>query len=461
MTKEDINIIKNLNNGDLNKYLDPHNGVKTLSFVLEKLGKLPDKFDGKYFISLTRHKSEKIRLLAVKNIGKLCDEAYIDILKEISVSDESTMVRREAVSSIGRMKNKKSIPFLIERLNDPDPKVILQSIRGLLVFKGDVQADAELKKLINHPNEIIKGVIEDEFFHNSKEQNTEEHTKSPDYLKNTVVNGDVLDIIKLIPDESVHLTFTSPPYYNARDYSIYQSYHEYLEFLRNVFKEVHRITKEGRFLVLNTSPIIIPRVSRQHSSIRYPIPFDIHPYLIEMGWEFVDDIIWLKPEGSAKDRNSGFRQHRKPLAYKPNAITEYLMVYRKKTNKLIDWNIRQYDDQTVAESKVLNEIDRTNVWYIDPTFDKTHTAVFPIELCVRVLKYYSFKNDLVFDPFGGSGTLGKAAQTLGRYYFMTEISKKYFERIKENLKQNDFFNSEFDQKFYTYDEFNNIIKEHQ
>lgn len=109
------------------------------------------------------------------------------------------------------------------------------------------------------------------------------HAETYDFLKNTVVNGDVLEVLKYVPNESVHLTFTSPPYYNARDYSIYPSYQAYLEFLEEVFKETHRITKEGRFLIVNTSPIIIPRVSRSHSSKRYPIPFDLHPYLVKNG----------------------------------------------------------------------------------------------------------------------------------------------------------------------------------
>jgi DNA modification methylase len=95
-----------------------------------------------------------------------------------------------------------------------------------------------------------------------------------------IVNGNVLDTLPHIPDESIHLTFTSPPYYNARDYSIYSSYQVYLEFLAQVFNEVHRITKEGRFLIVNTSPVIVPRISRAHSSQRYAIPFDLHPYLV-------------------------------------------------------------------------------------------------------------------------------------------------------------------------------------
>jgi DNA modification methylase len=237
----------------------------------------------------------------------------------------------------------------------------------------------------------------------------------------------------VVPDESIHLTFTSPPYYNARDYSIYASYQAYLDFLTDVFREVHRITKEGRFFVLNTSPVIVPRVSRAHASTRYAIPFDIHPRLIDIGWEFIDDIIWAKPEASVKNRNGGFMQHRKPLAYKPNPVTEYVMVYRKKTDKLIDWNIRQYDDAAVDASKIKDDYESSNLWEIDPTFDRVHSAVFPIELCRRVIQFYSYVGDLVFDPFGGSGTVGRAAQGLGRHFFLTERDPKYAAHIRASL----------------------------
>lgn len=275
------------------------------------------------------------------------------------------------------------------------------------------------------------------------------------------MQGDVVDTLRHVPDESIHLTFTSPPYYNARDYSIYQSYDEYLKFLEKVFAEVHRVTKEGRFFVLNTSPIIIPRISRAHSSKRYPIPYDIHPLLVKMGWEFIDDIVWVKPEASVKNRNAGFLQHRKPLGYKPNAISEMLMVYRKKTDKLIDWNIRQYNWDKVKKSKVLDKYETTNVWRIDPTFDRIHSAVFPMELCDRVIKYYSFIDDLIFDPFAGSGTLGRAASKLGRHFFLTEKEQKYVNRMKEDLLKIDnlFSGKEATPKFVDINNFITLTKE--
>lgn len=248
-----------------------------------------------------------------------------------------------------------------------------------------------------------------------------------------VVYADVQEALKIIPDESIHLTFTSPPYYNARDYTIYQSYEAYLDFLTAIFKETHRITKEGRFFVLNTSPVIVPRISRAHSSKRYAIPYDIHPRLTNIGWEFIDDIVWTKPDYAVKNRNGGFFQHRKPLGYKANSVTESVMVYRKKTDKLIDWNIRQYDDETVEASKVMGEYEKTNLWHINPATDKVHPAVFPAELATRVVQFYSFKGDLVFDPFAGSGTVGHVALTHERHFLLCEKEAEYVKRSKQLL----------------------------
>ena len=204
---------------------------------------------------------------------------------------------------------------------------------------------------------------------------------------------------------------------------------------------------------------MIVNFSRQHSSKRYPIPFDIHYFLTQIGWEFIDDIIWLKPEVTAKNRNAGFLQHRKPLAYKPNATTEYLMVYRKQTDKLIDWNIKQYNEDVIKNSKVQDGYETSNVWKIDPKFDKVHSAVFPVELCRRVIEYYSFKNDLVFDPFAGSGTFGRTAKYLKRYFFLTESNPKYFEYMKSFFrKKNLSLLKEKETQFLEFTEFKKLIK---
>jgi len=216
-------------------------------YLLRKLGKLSPDFDQSPLLYLLKKDNDNVRYLAVKNLAKLSNPSLIGTYKELLKSDSSAKVRRESVSAIGRLRKKESIPILIGLLDDYDPEVVLQAIRGLLVFKKDNLVKNELKKLSEHPNEIVRVVINKEFNnnHNNLDEKTN-HTQSPEFMKNVVVRGDVREIIKYAPDESIHLTFTSPPYYNARDYAIYQSYDEYLKFLEDVFKEVHRITKEGR-----------------------------------------------------------------------------------------------------------------------------------------------------------------------------------------------------------------------
>lgn len=420
----------------IGKYRD----VSSLVFILKNLGQLPKNFNGYFLIKLTEHENYSVRLWAVKNIAKFCNVQYLSLLEKIVIYDVDTSVKREAVSAIGRMKCNEIKEVLLRTLVHEDPKIICQAIRGLLFFKGNELVDKQLMLLVEHDNEMVRSIILKEYFLKPTKSSIFPHIKSPDYLKNVVVNCDTLEAMSLICDESIHLTFTSPPYYNARDYSMYSSYIAYLDFLTEVFQEVYRITKEGRFLIVNTSPIIIPRVSRAHSSKRYPIPFDLHARLSGLGWEFIDDIVWMKPEYSVKNRIGGFQQHRKPLAYKPNSVTEYLMVYRKQTDRLIDWNIKQYPLDLVNESKVADGFETNNVWQINPKSHKVHSAVFPVELCQRVINYYSFKGDLVFDPFAGSGTLGRTAKMLNRYFFLTEKNNEYFEYMKslkaDNLMEN-------------------------
>lgn len=437
--------------------------AKSIVFILENLGRLPDDFDATWALDLLQNDNAKIRLNAVRILAKAKRMETLDALRQIAGEDSSTEVRREAVAAIGRMRNRKTLDVLLKFLTDPDPKVVTQAIRGLLIFKGEARVDKQLIKLRDHENEIVQAMLRKEYGTGggaSKDQRA--HWQSYDYLKNVAVHGDTRAALKLIPDESFHLTFTSPPYYNARDYSIYPSYKSYLAFLREVFKLTHAKTKEGRFLIVNTSPVIVARISRAHASKRYPIPFDLHAILTAIGWEFIDDIVWVKPEASVKNRNAGFLQHRKPLAYKPNARTEYLMVYRKQTDKLLDWNIRQYDSQTVQTSKVGNGFESSNVWKIDPTFNKTHSAVFPLELCERVLRYYSYEGDLVFDPFAGSGTFGRAAKNLRRHFFMTEAQQKYFDYMKTTRDLADpqvsAINHERAVKFLTLHEFKRTIQ---
>lgn len=127
--------------------------------MLEKLGRLENGYSKQPLLNLLNNNNKTIRSLAIKNLAKIDDVALLDTFVNFAKQDESTEVRRESVSAIGRLRNEKTIPTLIKLLADKDPKVVIQAIRGLLVFSNNNQVKKELAKLLNHPNELIKEVI--------------------------------------------------------------------------------------------------------------------------------------------------------------------------------------------------------------------------------------------------------------------------------------------------------------
>ncbi|MDE3090425.1 MAG: site-specific DNA-methyltransferase [Chloroflexota bacterium] len=257
-------------------------------------------------------------------------------------------------------------------------------------------------------------------------------------LRNTIACGDSVEILQDLPAGSVDLVFTSPPYYNARpEYTDFVNYEEYLLKLRKVIQSVHRVLAEGRFFVMNISPVLIRRSSRNEASQRLAVPFDVHRLFVEEGYDFIDDVIWVKPEGAgwATGRGRRFAADRNPLQYKPVPVTEYVLVYRKRTPRLIDWNIRAHPKpELVRESRIGDDYEHTNVWKVKPAHDSRHPAIFPLELADKVIAYYSFKGDVVLDPFAGIGTVGKAAARLGRRFVLIEKELEYTKVILEETK---------------------------
>jgi DNA modification methylase len=257
-------------------------------------------------------------------------------------------------------------------------------------------------------------------------------------LRNTIGLGDCVQLLDDMPAESVDLVFTSPPYFNARpQYSEYEEYDSYLAFMRGVIRRCHRVLDEGRFFVMNTAPVLVRRASRGEASRRIAVPFGLHRIFVEEGFDFIDDIIWAKPEGAgwATGRGRRFAADRNPLQYKAVPVTEYVLVYRKRTDKLIDWHIRNHHDpKLVQASKIENGYEKTNIWKIQPATNSDHPAAFPRELAEKVIRYYSFKDDVVLDPFGGSGTTGHAAARLSRRFALFEVNPEYVAMMKKSVE---------------------------
>lgn len=306
---------------------------------------------------------------------------------------------------------------------------------------GELVIDA-LTTIIDESKSTTKQVLEARLLNRkSKKHSRTDESTGPRHvrsmLRNTVAIADCLETMEQMPAGSIDLIFTSPPYFNARpEYSEYDEYDDYLHFMRSVIRRACRVLNEGRFFVMNSSPVLLRRASRNESSRRIAVPFDLHRLFIDEGFDFVDDIIWVKPEGAgwATGRGRRFAADRNPLQYKAVPVTEYVMVYRKRSSRLIDWHIRHHPEPDAVErSRIPDGYERTNIWKIQPNTRSGHPAAFPLELAERVVRYYSFEGEVVLDPFAGSGTTGVAAAKLGRRFVLCENNPKYADLIREGV----------------------------
>ena len=241
------------------------------------------------------------------------------------------------------------------------------------------------------------------------------------------MQGDCLERMKEIPDGSVDMIITSPPYYNAREYSQYGSFDIYINFIKRAIDLALAKLKVGGFIMVNTSSVLTPRAGRSGRSMRHNIPSEIC-YILRDLW-FTEEIIWCKPEGAAAGRGRLFHQHKSPIQFKTNPNTERLAVYQKPCNFLNDKIIKSKHREIVDWPHGYSE-----VWDIPPVRSKAHTATFPLEIPHRLISLYTWRGDTVLDPFMGSGTTGVACVNTNRDFIGIELDKDYFRVAKDRIK---------------------------
>lgn len=247
--------------------------------------------------------------------------------------------------------------------------------------------------------------------------------------------------------DSVALTVTSPPYWNAIDYDIhaadkrqyyrtrayangYSQYADYLDWLERVFKETRRVTKPGGFCAVIIGTVLL-------NGAHYPVPFDLTARLSRSGWEFHEDIVWHKCTAGVK-RAGVTIQKPFPGYYYPNIMTEYILVFRKPGPAI--YTGRGAGDKRRAEFPInrLFTLDTANnVWHIAPVPPDVidHPCPFPEEIPYRLIGMYSYPGDVVLDPFAGSGQTLKVAQALGREWVGYEIIDRYARLARKRVKQ--------------------------
>ena len=258
-------------------------------------------------------------------------------------------------------------------------------------------------------------------------------------MKNKVILGNCLEVMKEIDDNFVDLTVTSPPYDNLRDYNGYSFDFE------GIAKELFRITKEGGVVVWIVGDATV-KGSETGTSFKQAL------YFKEIGFNLHDTMIWKKDTFTAVGA----------LINRYAPVFEYMFIlskgYPKTFNPIKDrknktagckqhGTIRKKCGETVKMSTVGNIVrkygQRYNIWEISAekrrNLGYNHPAIFPEQLAQDHIISWSNKGDLVLDIFNGSGTTTKMAKILGRNYIGVDISKEYCDIANKRLEQDVLF----------------------
>jgi site-specific DNA-methyltransferase (adenine-specific) len=236
-------------------------------------------------------------------------------------------------------------------------------------------------------------------------------------------------------DNSVDMIVTSPPYWNSISYDRYIednnqnyktrkgiSYENYLRLLHRCLSECYRVLRNGRYCCIVINSIV-------YQARNYPIPFDLVNIMKRIGFDLSQEIIWNK---CLNYKNKDKPEY--PGQYYPNFRFEYILIFQKPgtfRSSFIDEEDK-IPDHFFFPKDVMN-----NVWNILPVkYDCiNHPCPFPEEIPYRLIQLYSFKGDIVLDPFMGSGTTALVAKTLERKFIGYEVFAKFIEVTKERLKK--------------------------
>jgi site-specific DNA-methyltransferase (adenine-specific) len=237
----------------------------------------------------------------------------------------------------------------------------------------------------------------------------------PDEYLNRIIPGSC-ESMKEIPDNSLHLMITSPPYNVSKEYDEDLSLKEYLELLQNVFSETFRVLVNGGRACIN--------VANLGRKPYIPLSGYISLMMIEIGFNMRGEIIWNKAASASPSTAWGSWQS----AVNPilRDIHEYILVFSKDSYK----RERTTEDALIKKDTITREefMEWTkSIWTMKAESAKKigHPAPFPEELPKRLIKLYSFTGDIVLDPFMGSGTTAVSALKEGRNFVGYEINENY------------------------------------
>ncbi|PKP59927.1 MAG: SAM-dependent methyltransferase [Candidatus Altiarchaeales archaeon HGW-Altiarchaeales-2] len=252
----------------------------------------------------------------------------------------------------------------------------------------------------------------------SKEVIDKTENKLSDELLNTLILGSA-ENMKELPDNCIHLMITSPPYNVSKEYDDDLSLKEYLQLLENSFKETYRVLVNGGRACIN--------VANLGRKPYIPLSDYISRMMIDISFNMRGEIIWNKAASASPSTAWGsWQSAANPIL---RDIHEYILVFSKG-----DYNRIAIGKQNTITKEQFMEYTKS-IWTMNAESARRigHPAPFPEELPYRLIQLYSFKDDIILDPFMGSGTTAVSAIRSERKFVGYEINPEYISLAKNRL----------------------------